>query len=186
MVVLHNPRKKRKTTLTVITAYRVCKTHGAKTAYSQQQSLQMQRGIENPDPRKQCLKDLKEFINERRAGPLHSIIVMMDANENIMDRNSQIAAFIQQTGLVDVHGMKHGYDNDPATHHTGSRRIDYILVSPALIKFIPAAGIEPFGTGKPSTHRSMFFWYLPGSIPPGRSTTPILPPSALLAMLPAR
>jgi hypothetical protein len=150
---------KEKTKLIMITGYRVSQeynTKGTNTAYQQQASLQKDRGIKEPNPKKEFFKDLKQFIKEKRASG-HSVILMMDANEGLFDKASGVATFFQETGLVDVIGNKHGYENDPPTYKRGTKRIDFVACSPDIVEHVKRAGIAPFGEGKAtSDHRLLF------------------------------
>ncbi len=146
----------RNTAITTISAYRVCHTIGEKTAYSQQWSLQKQRKILEPKPQQQLYDDLADFIDKRNQQEGHGVILTMDADNNILKKDSKLASFLHKVDLVDVHGHLHGYDDDPATHNTGQVRIDYAAASHHLMEYISTAGFEPFGSGKSSSHRPGF------------------------------
>jgi hypothetical protein len=61
---------KRKTNVTIVTAYQVCNKsatqRGRSTAAAQQESLLRQRGEDNPNPRKHFRSDLTKFLKQRR------------------------------------------------------------------------------------------------------------------------
>eukprot|EP00957_Ditylum_brightwellii_P017633 1328425-Ditylum_brightwellii.AAC.1 len=69
----------------VVSAYRVAqeKTGDTQTAYTQQNRLMQEKGIEQPNPRKQWCTDMLLQIKEwRKEG---EILLLMDANSELED-----------------------------------------------------------------------------------------------------
>ena len=131
-------RKGRK--ITFITCYRVPQSSGAglgdTTAFIQQQTLLRLRGVA-ADPREHALIALTSLVMERCQGG-EEIVLMMDANERLLSEKGRLHKFMTETGLVDAIGYRH--HNPPRTSLRGRYRIDYILVSPALVHSIVRAG----------------------------------------------
>ena len=147
--------------ISIITAYRVVQTEatnaGTRTAYQQQRNVMRMQNISNPDPRNQAISDLRTLIqNLQHKG--HEILLMIDANESLHQRNSKIEKLRNDTNLVDLHTFKHGIDGQPETYirNRNSKRIDYMLGSPNVAKALRRAGIEPYGEGYTSDHRGLF------------------------------
>jgi hypothetical protein len=62
---------------------------------------------QSPHPRKQFIKDLIEFINEKRSAN-HDIMLNLDANEILGDEMQEILKLMRECGLVnllDIPGM---------------------------------------------------------------------------------
>ena len=59
-------------------------------------------------------------------------------------------------GLADLFAVRLGASSMPATYQRGSKRLDYVLLSPELIDSVQAAGYDPFGYRLPSDHRGMY------------------------------
>ena len=151
---------KKKKNLMITTAYRVSQhsSGGPNTAYTQQRATLLQQGI-TTQPRQQFILDLIDQVNEWSAAGTPSI-VMLDANECIGDETDGLSKLLRKTKLVDLHAHFHDIEHEPHTHKAGSKRIDYILVSPELLDYFKAAGIEPFDLLIDSDHRSLFADFL--------------------------
>lgn len=145
---------------TTITGYRVGKKpakDGPTTAWHQQWSTLRMQGNANPDPRQAFLDDLDTFLTTLRLDKKHEILLMLDANENVHDKNSKLHSLMLKHELVDLHGYLHGDDCEIATHLDGKRRIDYMFGSSGVIRNLSAAGIDAFYDGlKQSDHRSLW------------------------------
>ena len=59
-------------------------------------------------------------------------------------------------GLTDVFAAQLGSPSIPPTYQRGTKRLDYVLVSPSLLPHIRAAGYDPFGYRISSDHRGMY------------------------------
>ena len=126
----------------VITAYRVCQeatnNPGPLTAFQQQYSSLLSRGVQKPNPRQQTLSDLSALISSAREEGYRPVL-MIDANgDHIRGKDPGLATFLQQTGLSDPFYDK--FDINPPTYQFGRSRIDYIFVDPALTSAITHIG----------------------------------------------
>ena len=144
-------------TISIICAYQVVQFHqaGDKTAFSQQLRLLRLDGIDQPCPRKQFIQDLSKLVDSLTKQN-HDIILMGDFNEVIGEQPDEMASVIKKGHLTDAYCHKHGLANESSTYARGSRRVDYILVSPRLIDFIRHTGAEPFNFRLFSDHRGLF------------------------------
>jgi hypothetical protein len=70
----------------------------------------------------------------------------MDANESMHKNRSQIAKLAEQCNLIDIHTFHHQRDGSepPASHKSGSEKIDHCLVSPGIAKETDRCGIDAF------------------------------------------
>eukprot|EP00957_Ditylum_brightwellii_P180160 13723210-Ditylum_brightwellii.AAC.1 len=75
---------------------------------------------------------------------------MVDVNSSLDDKD--FALFIAEAGLCDVIGAAHGIDL-PNTHAEGSKAIDFILCTPALLPTIRRSGMLWFYDGIHSDHQ---------------------------------
>jgi hypothetical protein len=143
-------------TITMISAYRVCstKTPGPFTAYSQQAHIMSLRGNTNPDPRQETIQDLTDLIQKKQELG-HQIVLSIDANEDIQQNpknTTGLQTLIQKTDLIDTSMI---LPNLADTRNTGSK-IDYMLVSPAIVPAIERIGWYEYNAFAPSDHRAGF------------------------------
>ena len=152
-------------TVDIICAYQVVQEkgeHGARTTYSQQVRMMRLDGINDPDPRKSFIRDLKALV-KRLTQADHDIILMGDFNESIGAKPEEMASVITEGRLTDTFCFKHGLDREQPTYARGSKRVDYILVSERLTDYIRYTGAEPFNYRIFSDHRGLFVDFaLPG------------------------
>ena len=142
--------------LTIITAYRVCAgINGPLTAAMQQFIKLRELNFKNPDPRKELLSDLGNFIQEKYSNG-NAVVLMIDANESMRSRNSMISRFASNNGLSDAHQFCHPELQPIPTYAGGSEKIDYIFISKEVEQCIRGAGVEPFYTDRLSDHRRLF------------------------------
>ena len=139
----------------IISAYRTCKAglrSGPHTANMQQIKHLLKKGVVTPNPRRAILSDLKLMIGEhRKAGG--SVVLMMDANEEWeRERNGDLAEFLLETGLEDIHKMKQ-QEIPTTTYARGTKRLDHILVTPDLVQTVRRAGYLPIHDGVIADHR---------------------------------
>jgi exonuclease III len=145
--------------VTIFTVYRVAQSQltskQVATAFLQQWEIMRERGVDNPNPRRQCLIDLKERLLEiDKSGS--EAIVLMDANESTLEARSELAEWVGDTFLVDALEHVHGVECDVPTYDRGTKRIDYIFVSGGMLEYVEAAGILPLGQLVDSDHRALF------------------------------
>jgi hypothetical protein len=57
-----------------------------------------------PNPQKQFIKDLINFINQKRSQK-HEIILNLDANEALGEESQGIAKLMRECNLVDLHDI---------------------------------------------------------------------------------
>jgi hypothetical protein len=145
--------------LIIIMAYRVCEgnisTSGASTAFHQQWNILCRNSHPNPNPRKQFVTDLILKIEKwQRAGA--NIILGGDLNERLGDAQNGIANLVTECGLVDPHASAHGITGEPGTCSRGSKRLDSVFVSSAVLPFIRKCGTDPFHQIMFMDHRGLF------------------------------
>ena len=148
--------------MTIIGVYQVCQNQrtGNLTAATQQINQMLEEnahlGIqEQTSPRDAFIRDLTAFIQQRQLCG-DTIILGGDFNEE-MSENSGVYAMATQCGLLDIFSQRFGTATLPATYKGGTRRLDYILLSPAVATSIVAMGYEPYDyRGVFSDHRPMF------------------------------
>ena len=70
--------------------------------------------------------------------------------------NSGISNLISFTQLCDPIFIIHGEHKEPNTYIRGSDRIDYILCTPKLLKYILRCGILPFEMATTADHRGEY------------------------------
>jgi hypothetical protein len=140
--------------LNIITVYQSTKSEGIHTSYQQQAHYFRNKGTKNPDLRKILLTDLAQIIVEWKSRKEETII-LIDANDGILQKNSLLPNFLSITNLV---SLIPNPSHHPATHSRGSQCIDYIFGCPRLLEHIQAAGISAFFEPPwPNTdHRGLF------------------------------
>jgi Endonuclease/Exonuclease/phosphatase family len=145
-------------TVSIICAYQVVQEsgiHGDRTTYSQQVRLMRLDGNLHPDPRRQFIQDLTVLVKSLKAQH-HDFILMGDFNESIGTNPSGMAGVMTKGDLVDSFCYCHGLQQEKPTYARGSKRVDYILVSPCLVPFMRATSAKPFNFRIFSDHRGLF------------------------------
>ena len=135
-------------TVTIITAYRPCKSTGMLSTYQQQKRFFT--SIRNSTcPRLLFLLDLGTFILHRQQEG-DKIILMMDCNTHIYEEN--LLSWLRNYGLI---SSMEKYDNEtlPPTYNRGTAPIDGIFCSQQIN--ITHSGYLPFGEF-PSDHRTIW------------------------------
>ena len=90
----------------IVLAYRVAqeKNDGIQTAYTQQYRIMQEKGIEQPNPRKQwCIDMIRQIKEWRKEG---EILLLTDANSELGD--TAFGDFVAEAGLYDILGSQHG------------------------------------------------------------------------------
>lgn len=118
-------RTNKNTTLTIITAYRPCRHQSSnsstsKATSSQQIVMLKEQGIEL-EPRKVFVNDLIELINTQENIPNNHVIVMMDANESLDEKSSDIHRLIRDTTLIDAFTHSTGIECNIPTYIRGRK-----------------------------------------------------------------
>jgi hypothetical protein len=150
-------RVDQKSSLHIVTAYRVCqqtmKTTNSMSTYCQQYMHLKSKGIDNPNPRQIMLHDLHQWLLTLPRDDY--IIIGIDANETISEKNSQISKFMQDSNLIDIYSEIHD-EKEFSTHVNGTKRIDYIFTSENMRDYISTSGYLNYGDGMISDHRGTF------------------------------
>jgi hypothetical protein len=143
--------------VSIITAYGVIEknTSGEKTVYAQQRKILERQGIHNPEPRSAMFKDLGARI-KTLIGQGEEIILLIDTNDSLSDPRSKFTGWTNENKLVDILVQQHGSEDEPATYAGGSKRIDYILMTPKISEFVEAAGILELKAYSDSDHRALY------------------------------
>ena len=118
--------------LSFLTVYRSVRASDKQTStyHSQQVAILSSKGYSSPNPRRQCLSDLSDFIQPIIDDPLHEIVVCIDANESLHTKSSAIRDFMEGSNLFDLHSGLHDSPSSPVwTYHDDhhSSRIDFMF-----------------------------------------------------------
>jgi len=142
----------------VLTAYNVSQYKNAKvgddTLLNQQIALYKMNNIRDPDPKKIFIEDLTELVKKARKED-KDIILTGDFNELVGDDSKGMSKVLSAGGLTDAHSHQHGIV-DITTYTRGTKRLDYVFVTPRLVDHILRSGYEPFHARIPSDHRGYF------------------------------
>ena len=146
----------------IISAYQVCNnsTPGTNTAASQQRAQIIEETAltaetNRQNPRQAFIHDLQGFIIQLQNSN-EDIILVGDFNEDITAPGAGMDMLATECQLIDLFSIRLGSPFLPATYQRGSKRLDYILISPNLLPHVKAAGYDPFGYRIPSDHRGMY------------------------------
>jgi hypothetical protein len=165
--------------ITIIGTYQVCqgniKTSGPSTALTQQYSMLVQDGYNEPHKvRDHHAKDLISFVKERQQqGEL--VLIMGDLNEVIEDNNRGFTKLCSECHLIDVVHDKHRYDaREFNTYARGTTCIDYILMDERLIGATQKCGYLPYNQLMISDHRGVYAdvdvnWFFGSDIIPNQT-----------------
>jgi hypothetical protein len=80
-------------------------------------------GNPKPDPRKNFITDLIQFVKEQRSIKPLAINVNLDANERMGEEADGLQKLTAELGLTDIQGNNLGTHNAPATHTRGSKQV---------------------------------------------------------------
>ena len=142
----------------VLTAYNVSQYKNAKvgedTLFNQQVALYKLNNIREPDPKKIFIEDLTKLVKKARMED-KDIILTGDFNEMVGDDPNEMVKVLSAGGLTDAHSHQHGIV-DITTYTRGTKRLDYVFVTPRLVDHILRSGYEPFHARIASDHRGYF------------------------------
>jgi hypothetical protein len=142
----------------IITAYNVSQYKNAKvgedTLFNQQIALYKLQNIRDPDPKKLFIKDLAILVTNARKED-KDIILTGDFNELVGDDPRGMSKVLSEGDLTDAHEHQHG-TVDITTYTRGVKRLDYVFVTPRLVKHILRSGYESFHARISSDHRGYF------------------------------
>jgi len=122
-------------------------THiGSNTVTNQQEQILLQKGHRHPRPHLQLFNNLIHQIQQWQMTG-HKILICLDANEDTTNVNQETGygKLLINTGLVDLHRLRHPHTATPATHNQGSLTIDTCIGSRLFIDALIGAWMLPFG-----------------------------------------
>ena len=94
-----NLKGKNGVSITAITAYRISQAsmphHGEGTSYHQKHMAMSKKGLQNPNPRTQFVRDIIQFIQALQQDN-KEILLMLDANEEIGSSSSGISMILSE------------------------------------------------------------------------------------------
>ena len=163
----------------IITVYQCCKLptnkHG-NTAYHQQQILLSTQNRTDRNIRSNFYKDLRKFltIQTNRPNVECSPIIMGDWNEECKN-TSNSRKICDEFGLVDLWHYKHP-TTEFRTYARGSRRIDFVITTPAIAAHTTSMIYEPFQYRLSGDHRG-FYIDIPEHLLLGNNCPPVYDPS---------
>jgi hypothetical protein len=142
----------------ILTAYNVSQYKNAKvgedTLFNQQIALYKLNNIRDPDPKRIFIEDLSAMVKKARKDD-KDIILTGDFNELVGDNPRGMSAVLSAGDLTNVHGHQHG-TIDITTYTRGVKRLDYVFITPRLVKHILRSGYKSFHTRIASDHRGYF------------------------------
>lgn len=105
--------------LYVICAYRVCEQSlsqiGVETAYGQQHYPMTLDNIQNTNPRKLFIDDLKQAIKQWQTNT-DEVLIVLDANKQIGKSSHGLTSLMRDCKLVDLFHQHHGIQPDFSTY----------------------------------------------------------------------
>ena len=163
----------------IITVYQCCKLPTNKqgnTAYHQQQILLSTQNRTDRNIRSNFYKDLRKFIKIKttRLNVECSPIIMGDWNEECKN-TSNSRKLCDEFGLVDLWHYKHP-NTEFRTYARGSRRIDFVLTTPAIAEHTTTMIYEPFQYRLSGDHRG-FYIDIPEHLLLGNNCPPVYDPT---------
>jgi hypothetical protein len=142
----------------VLTAYNVSQYKNAKvgedTLFNQQIALYKLNNIRDPDPKEIFINELTVLIKQARKED-KDIILTGDFNELVGEDPKGMAKVLAAGDLTDAHEHQHG-TVDISTYTRGTKRLDYVFVTPRLVDHILRSGYESFHARIASDHRGYF------------------------------
>jgi hypothetical protein len=129
-------------TLSIMTAYRPCQqtisdTNQPSTSVTYQQKLLFRKDkIEKAAPWQMFIHNLITEIQKIEKDPNNLVILMWDANEIIEDKSGNVQKLVAETTLVDTFTLIAGDPGKLPTYSRGTKRIDYMFTSNALVPYI--------------------------------------------------
>ena len=105
--------------INIMCAYQVVQEkgeHGACTTYSQQVQMMRLDGVNDPDPRKAFIRDIKELVKQLTTAN-QDIILMGDFNESNGVKPEELASVISEGRSTEAFCYKHGLDRESPGMH---------------------------------------------------------------------
>jgi hypothetical protein len=81
---------------------------------------------------------------------------MMDANETMGGEKNEVSSIASKCNLINIHTTRHQEAARTATYARGTKKFDFILVTPELLPLVQNSGMLPFYEGIHTNHRGMF------------------------------
>jgi hypothetical protein len=158
MVWIHADRKRQQRNNDVNSVQRITiqeyKRRRRHTVQSTNSTIYKLNNIREPDPKKIFIEDLTKLVKKARMEE-KDIILTGDFNEMVGDDPNGMVKVLSAGGLTDAHSHQHGIV-DITTYTRGTKRLDYVLVTPRLVDHILRSGYEPFHARIASNHRGYF------------------------------
>ena len=145
-------------TLLLLQIYQVVQnsTAGEWTAFAQQRSILRQQA-RTDSPREAFTKDLDCLLKQiTKASPNVGMLIMGDANDNILRPQSKFGQLMDCYSLFDVHRYVHFPNTPPETYLRGTSQIDYMFATPQLLPYIEACGFGQYHSFAHSDHRVLW------------------------------
>ena len=109
---------------------------------AQQYGILSEKGVKNPDPRKQFIKDIKKWLTIKMKK--YELILCLDANEEWFDKSktilSSVKAMSESLGLTNLEKEYKG--TLPSSFPQSERTIDFILASEGVLSCVDVIGRE--------------------------------------------
>jgi exonuclease III len=162
-------RGKGTTKVTIVSAYNATSSQGVTTNYQHTQRVTV-------NPRQQFILDLQGWL-EIKVLEGHKIVLGMDANDSYnpdttgtstpleynparptvsASHNGKLSTLVASCGLKDPLALQHSSRPFPASHIRGSKRIDFIFVTPRLQPAVLTSGSLAFHSLFHSDHRAYY------------------------------
>jgi hypothetical protein len=142
---------------TVITVYRPCVSSGTGTCtiHLQQTHDLAAQGIRNPNPRKQLLQDLGQYVTSLHDNN-HTVLVMGDMNSDVQ-RDPDILTFLQDNNLQNTLLTRHNDTPLPASYDRGRICVELMAISITVPpRHIQKSGMLPIHINFATDHRGFY------------------------------
>jgi hypothetical protein len=93
------------------------------------------KGSHDQNQENKFIKDIKRLLIQLKKDG-NKIILMMDANEAMGKDKNGISTVASDCDLIDVHTARHNEAATTATYARGTKKIDYILITPELLPLV--------------------------------------------------
>ena len=103
------------------------------------------------------IEDLIITINNIQSTS-HQARLIIDANESFNSPEKGISSLVEHTGMINPIANKHRTRNEPTTHKSGRKRMDFILCTNRLTPFIQLCDILPFVFITTSDHICIYIY----------------------------
>ena len=145
-------------TCTIVSCYQVTEKNinpSSVTFASQQLACLREKGIKQPNPRKQFYIDLNAFLQETLTNPTDELLLLGDFNECFYEHNSNLMKIADTHNLYDITFQISSSINF-GTYNRGHRRIDFALGTKRFYDSYVQGGYQPFGEHLSSDHRAYY------------------------------